>query len=185
MSEYRKGSDRQAAGRSDQLIGITQIIGRPWALALMALLSCWWLSVAVGAQAITPDDAGDRFYWGYFVVGGLLLAGLFGIPVVMLAGQRRQLMLERERLSDRLFALTTRQQELEAEIERQRQGAARQRGLEIEIEQLRRAGREFEAEIERLRQRTARQRELEAETQRLRQGTARQRELEIEAEQLR
>jgi diguanylate cyclase (GGDEF)-like protein/PAS domain S-box-containing protein len=185
MSEYRKGSDRQAAGRSDQLIGITQIIGRPWALALMALLSCWWLSVAVGAQAITPDDAGDRFYWGYFVGGGLLLAGLFGIPVVMLAGQRRQLMLERERLSDRLFALTTRQQELEAEIERQRQGAARQRGLEIEIEQLRRAGREFEAEIERLRQRTARQRELEAETQRLRQGTARQRELEIEAEQLR
>lgn len=185
MGKYRKGANHQVVGRSEQAGDRAPIGSRTRALAITALLGCLWMSQAVGAQESISGGAQDRFYWGYFIGGGLLLAGLLGIPIVMLAGQRHQLMLERERLSDHLFGLTTRQQELEAEIERLRQSTARQRELEIETEQLRHAGRELEVEVERLRQGAARQRELEAETQSLRQRTVRQRELEVEAEQLR
>jgi|GEM_PF-776554 len=185
MSEYRKGSTHQAKWRSERTNNLGQAIGRGRVLAILSLLGCLAVTGAMATQQGALDDGGEQFHLGFFIGGGLLLLGLLGIPIVMLAGQRRQLMLERERLSDRLFGLTTRQQELEGEIERLRQLTARQRELEIEAQQLRQAGRELEAEIGRLRQGAARQRELEAETQRLRQGSVRQRELEIETEQLR
>lgn len=185
MSEYRKGSNHQAKWRSERTHDLGQAIGRGRVLAILSLLGCLVVTGAMAAQQGALDDGGEQFHLGFFIGGGLLLLGLLGIPIVMLAGQRRQLMLERERLSDRLFGLTTRQQELEGEIERLRQLTARQRELESEAQQLRQAGRELEAEIGRLRQGAARQRELEAETQRLRQGSVRQRELEIETEQLR
>jgi diguanylate cyclase (GGDEF)-like protein/PAS domain S-box-containing protein len=97
-------------------------------------------------------------------------------------------MKEREALSDRYFALTTRQKELESENQRLWQGAARQRELEEEIQRLRQGvlrQKELEDEAERLRQGIARHRELEEETQRLRQGAIRQRQLEEEVQQLR
>ncbi len=163
-----------------------------WISALMGLLLFWWggmLPTAVAADSSSAPgysaESGSTSSWLVWIGGGLVLLGVIGVPCIVLLGQRRQLVTEREALSDRAFILVARQRELEAEIDELRQGVAYQRELEAEIERLRQEAGILEAEAERLRQGVTRQRALEAEIERLRQSVARQRELEAEAERLR
>jgi len=116
--------------------------GRSRLLAiLLALLCGGGLSpLAAGAAPDPPRSAEDRSEYGrlgYWIGGGLLLLGLFGVPVVALVGQRRKLSAERAAFSDRLFVLDAHKTVLESEIERLRQDAARQREQGAEIERLR------------------------------------------------
>lgn len=157
---------------------------------ILALVLYGWLPLATAANPFSelPASSEEGENWPLWVGGGLILLSFVGTPLFMLIGQRRQLLKEREALSDRYFALTTRQQELESENQRLWQGAARQRDLEEEIQRLRLGvlrQKELEEETERLRQGIAHQRDLEEETQRLRQGAIRQRQLEEEVQQLR
>jgi diguanylate cyclase (GGDEF)-like protein/PAS domain S-box-containing protein len=116
--------------------------GRSRLLAiLLALLCGGGLSpLTAGAAPDPPRSAEDRSEYGrlgYWIGGGLLLLGLFGVPVVALVGQRRKLSAERAAFSDRLFVLGAHKTVLESEIERLRQDAARQREQGAEIERLR------------------------------------------------
>ncbi len=164
-----------------------------WSLIVgICWLSCGWTPLAAAANPFSElgnvVEGRSENDWLMWMGGGLLLLGVIGAPIALLFGQRRQLLLEREGLSDRLFALTTRQKELETENQRLWQGVARQRELEEEIQRLRQNAskqKELEEETQRLRQNASKQKELEEETQRLRQNASKQKELEEEIQKLR
>jgi diguanylate cyclase (GGDEF)-like protein/PAS domain S-box-containing protein len=89
-------------------------------------------ALPVAAEPKTNDFALNWF--GFWIGGGLLLLGLTGVPIVVLFGQRRQLVAETNELKKRITALNDRQREMETEIERRKQSGDRQRELEAEIE---------------------------------------------------
>jgi len=115
--------------------------GRIRLLAILLALLCGGGSPVPAAAAADPslsaENRLDRERLGYWIGGGLLLLGLFGVPAVALFGQRRKFSAERAAYSDRLFVLHAHKTVLESEIERLRQDAVRQREQEAEIGRLR------------------------------------------------
>ncbi|HHW76450.1 MAG TPA: EAL domain-containing protein [Xanthomonadaceae bacterium] len=90
---------------------------------LLALLGCGWPPVLAAdpmAVSASPANGADQLRLVFWIGGGLLLLGLIGAPIVVLFGQRRRLIAERDELREHTAALNGRQRELGAEFERQR-----------------------------------------------------------------
>lgn len=113
---------------------------------LVALLALWGgsgiLLPGIAQQSVAPMTEGLANSTGpsstsLLMSGGLLLVGLFSIPLVILISQRHRLVSDRQILSDQVVTLTSRQRELEVENERLWHGVRLQQRWEAEANQLR------------------------------------------------
>ena len=131
---YRKSNARSSMNVGIRILCCLIALGGLAGLIHGALPSLAHAAAPPVQTDIKTTNRDPDLLW-FWIGGGLLLLGLTGVPAVVLFGQRRHLVAERDDLLQRLTQLHGREHELVTELdERRKISGERQKELEAHIE---------------------------------------------------